>query len=275
MRILVADDHYANRLLTESLLLRHGHSVEVADNGKQAWELCHSHVFDLILLDIQMPVMDGFEALKAIQTSDNKNKDLPIFALTAHTGPLEMAAMIGAGFHAVLKKPFRISEMMKHLASTQAAAPKETKKEAENIKLLNKYADVLSLTLLELRTLDILIRAIGSERMQDVLTAYWIDASMMLETLKQHRPQDASSSADVLVEVRRTAHGLKGASANIGLLKASRIASQLQNAPIENVAFLIHALDITLEESKGALATYCKSKTEAQNPEPMPDIMVS
>ena len=128
---------------------------------KQSWP-ARKKKFDLLLLDIQMPVMSGIAALKWIKTLENGNEGAPAFALTAHSHNAEIKVILSKGFEAVLQKPFRVSEMMRHLGrpyknnverDTQQEGPEDTDPKI--------YSDVMEMPLLEVRTLDILLGAIA------------------------------------------------------------------------------------------------------------------
>ena len=257
MHILVADDHYANRLLTQSLLQREGHEIALANNGKEAVRACMSNVFDLLLLDIQMPIMSGIQALKWIKTLENGNTIAPAFALTAHTHRAEINTILSKGFEAVLQKPFRVSEMMRHLGRPYKNGPERDMGQMPDIDAETKiYENVTDLPLLEVQTLDILLETIGPDRMCTVLKAYWKDANTMISSLKNTRLMSQNREKE-LTELRKTAHGLKGASANVGLLRASRLSAFLQNAPFEDIPYLIETLENTLQDSQASLRDYC------------------
>ena len=77
MRILLADDNEANRIIAASILEREGHIVVTANNGEKALVECEGVKFDLILLDILMPTLDGIKTLRRLRRSDSRNKTLP------------------------------------------------------------------------------------------------------------------------------------------------------------------------------------------------------
>jgi len=267
MQILVADDHYASRLLTQSLLQRENHNIALAGNGKAAVDLCKTQSFNLILLDILMPSMDGFQALKRIKAIKNGNADIPVFALTAHSHAAEIKLILLKGFDAVLQKPFRVTEMMRQLDRPYKAnvTPLMQDKQYPSVDAAI-YTNVVDMPLLEVQTLDILLGAIGPDRMCNVLKAYWQDAHKMIKTLKATRITTSLGAETELVNLRKTAHNLKGASANIGLLKAARLSALLQNAPIEDIPFLIETLDLTLRDSQPAIRDFCGLAGEATKP---------
>lgn len=267
MLVLLADDHFASRLLSQSLLQREGHEVTLVEDGKQAVQACKNKVFDLILLDIQMPVMNGFEALKWIKAIDNGNETAHIFALTAHSHLQEIRTIMSKGFGAVLQKPFRVAEMMRYLERPyKTHVNRATTLAVQDNTEQRIYLDVMELPLLETQTLDILLGAVGQKRMCKILAAYWNDADTMVKSLKSTRITLPVEAEKELIKLRKTAHGLKGASANIGLLKASRLAAKLQNAPMEDIPFLVETTERTLNESQSALRDYCGLAGEPTDP---------
>ena len=104
-RILVAEDVELNRDLIRTVLERDGHDVVFAWNGRQAVELVRQFSFDLILMDVQMPLMDGIEATRQIRELDGPGADVPIVALTANVMAAEQDKCLKAGMNDVLLKP--------------------------------------------------------------------------------------------------------------------------------------------------------------------------
>ena len=110
-KILVAEDDFANQRVASLFLKKLGYEVEIAENGHQAVELAQSKPFRLILMDCQMPVMDGFEATKQIRASEGPNKDIPIIALTANVVCGVNGDCINAGMNDILNKPVQLEQM--------------------------------------------------------------------------------------------------------------------------------------------------------------------
>ncbi len=108
LRILLVEDNAINRLVNSKMLLRIGHSVSVAEDGIRAIDILKKEEFDLILMDIQMPVMDGYETTRIIRSGTEKEipKDIPIVALTAHALEEEENKCRIVGMDGFLTKPF-------------------------------------------------------------------------------------------------------------------------------------------------------------------------
>ena len=106
LRILIAEDNLVNQKLMSRMLERQGHTVAVAGNGKAALTALVSEPFDLVLMDCEMPEMDGFEATRAIRKSHSvQNSDVPIVAMTGHTGEEGRNACLRAGMNDHVSKP--------------------------------------------------------------------------------------------------------------------------------------------------------------------------
>ncbi len=118
LRVLIADDHDANRRLAVTILRKRGHYCREAANGREAIELARREPFDVILMDIQMPGMDGFEATSAIrQMEQSTGRHVPIIALTAHAMSGDREACLAAGMDAYLAKPLRPRELVQLVES--------------------------------------------------------------------------------------------------------------------------------------------------------------
>jgi signal transduction histidine kinase/CheY-like chemotaxis protein len=118
LQILVAEDNAINRKVAKQILERRGHHVCFAHNGIQAIEQLKQTDFDLILMDIQMPQLDGVGATQQIRkgAAGEKKADIPIVALTAYTRVEDQRKFMQAGMNAYLSKPIQIDELTKVLA---------------------------------------------------------------------------------------------------------------------------------------------------------------
>lgn len=115
-RALVADDNEDSRKLATLMLKREGMVVSQAENGRQAVDQACAETPDLILMDLEMPVMGGLEALRAIRAGDNTSA-VRIIALSAHAAGESREESLVAGADAYLVKPLRMAELQKALAT--------------------------------------------------------------------------------------------------------------------------------------------------------------
>jgi CheY-like chemotaxis protein len=107
-RVLIADDNATNRLVARTLLQHMGLDSESVENGALAVEAVRDGAFDLVLMDIKMPVMDGVAAVRAIRSLPAPACETPVFALTANADPWDAAQYLADGMDAVVEKPIKI-----------------------------------------------------------------------------------------------------------------------------------------------------------------------
>jgi two-component system, sensor histidine kinase and response regulator len=114
LRILMAEDNVVNQLVASKMLTRQGYTVQVAENGLQALEASADQEFDLILMDIQMPGMGGYDATAAIRRREQSSgaRRIPIIGLTAHVMKGTRELCLEAGMDGYVSKPFRSSELL-------------------------------------------------------------------------------------------------------------------------------------------------------------------
>jgi signal transduction histidine kinase/CheY-like chemotaxis protein len=117
LRIMLAEDNRVNQKLAMRLLERAGHSVLVAGNGREAVAAFRREAFDLILMDVQMPEMDGLEATAAIRAAEtNTGTHIPIIAMTAHAFSEDRERCLAAGMDAFLTKPVHVAQLHEVIA---------------------------------------------------------------------------------------------------------------------------------------------------------------
>jgi PAS domain S-box-containing protein len=126
LRVLVAEDSPANQMLCRYVLQRRGHEVVEASTGEKAYQLVQDEDFDVVLMDVSMPGMDGIEATAAIRRlADAQKARLPIVALTAHAMRGDQERCLAAGMNAYLSKPFQASELIQAVEHTAAGSKQE------------------------------------------------------------------------------------------------------------------------------------------------------
>ncbi|MCE9598287.1 MAG: response regulator [Spirochaetia bacterium] len=111
-RILVAEDDEINRILVQRILGQAGHDVKTAENGAEAVKLLEAQEFDLALVDLQMPEMDGYSAVRLARKLHSSNASIPMYALSANTLPSDLAACRTAGFTGHIAKPYRREDLL-------------------------------------------------------------------------------------------------------------------------------------------------------------------
>ena len=114
-RVLLVEDNTINQQVAREILEQAGLAVDLANDGKEAVELAEKHKYDVILMDIQMPVMDGFAATNQIRNSKSKNRNVPIVAMTAHAMAGDREKSIAAGMVDHVTKPIDPAELCRIL----------------------------------------------------------------------------------------------------------------------------------------------------------------
>ncbi len=223
LNILLAEDNPVNQRIGVSMLEKQGFKVTVANNGREAIELLEKDSFDLVLMDVQMPEMDGLEATKKIR---EKKIDIPIIALTANAFEEDKRRCLEAGMDAYLSKPIKIEEFFNIVSDlfgkgeNRDEPPKESKKqEAKKEGMIEDDAgqDEIDME----KALDI----VGGDKelLRELLEMFLKDCPEKIRGLEQAiRDKDDK----VLSEV---AHSLKGASGNLRLTKIYELCLALEN----------------------------------------------
>ena len=207
--VLVVDDNETNRLLLSEMLQRLGHHVSSAANGPDALEIAMVESFDLILMDISMPDMDGTDVAELLREHEGPNKDTKIIAQTAHASPEDCDQFLAAGIQGVLTKPIS----METLRSTLDG-------EEEEICLL--YADD-AMAQLDLEQLRMLVTIKGSEFTIKSLDALLREVSLLIQSLKPNSAQDLYDQ-NVIDQV----HATSGACATLGAKSLHRSLFEIE-----------------------------------------------
>jgi CheY-like chemotaxis protein/HPt (histidine-containing phosphotransfer) domain-containing protein len=122
LRVLIAEDNPVNQMLAVRLLQRQGHSTVIAANGRKALATLEKQEFDLVLMDVQMPEMNGFEATAAIrQEEQTTGRHIPIIAMTAHAMKGDKERCLTAGMDAYVSKPITPDELFRAVAKIAPA----------------------------------------------------------------------------------------------------------------------------------------------------------
>ncbi|MFD2263736.1 PAS domain S-box protein [Lacibacterium aquatile] len=147
MRILLAEDNEINRSLVVTMLKRRGHQVTAVENGRLAVDAALSEPFDIVILDIQMPVMDGATAARHIRNAPQPTCALPLIALTADVMPEHRESYFAAGLDRILPKPVDWHQLDATIAELTGQAPTEGHATVDwNMKPLLSDATIARLT---------------------------------------------------------------------------------------------------------------------------------
>jgi len=217
LRILLAEDNAVNQLVALRLLEKYGHTVAVAANGKKALEAAGKESYDLILMDIQMPEMNGWEATAVIRERERESgAHVPIIAMTAHAMKGDEEKCMAAGMDGYLTKPIRTADLLAALDRISS------QKSASEIVL-----DPSSSTNDSEPAIDL---AAALERLDGDRSLF----DELVEVFRGECPQTMEEIRRALVvqddkRVERGAHTLKGSSSNLGAIATSRAAAELES----------------------------------------------
>jgi CheY-like chemotaxis protein len=218
-RVLLAEDNLANQEVALAMLHNLGVSVEVAANGMDVMALLERQQFDLILMDCQMPVMDGFQATAAIRAREGEQRHIPIVALTANAVAGDRQRCLAVGMDEYLSKPFtqdQLGDMLRRWLAP--AAPRSAAPGAEGAPAAPPAAAGGLLDQEALATL----RQLRPGLLRRVVDA-WLEQSPAL-----YRDVElAARSADGAL-LYRAAHSLKNGSANVGARQLSELCAELE-----------------------------------------------
>ena len=221
--ILVVDDYAINQDVVKALLEGEGYMVSLADNGQQAVKMVKETSFDVVLMDLQMPVMDGFEATRVIR-SEHRFSDLPIIALTAHAGKHEKDKCLDQGMTDYVSKPIDMEQLL--LVLSKYITPINTELYHSN----NDLHKIGSTGLTNLQSSGIDARAVLKKVGGDIfvfcqlLMDFRQQFAGVMQQIKNSLQHGDKQLAEQLI------HGLKGVAANLAAYELVTKAGKLEAA---------------------------------------------
>lgn len=136
LNILIVEDDKASQIVMYNLFKKYGHICDIANNGQEAINILKTKQYDLILMDIQMPIMDGVQATKFIRKSEEGNdKHIPIIALTAYALKGDKEHFLGLGMDEYISKPFNVEELLQTVY-------KIVKKDESDLNIVNRQNNI-------------------------------------------------------------------------------------------------------------------------------------
>jgi CheY-like chemotaxis protein len=236
LSVLLVEDNLVNQEVCRAMLEHLGHRVEVAGNGKVAVDHVTEKEYDIVLMDCQMPEMDGYAATRAIRKLEEagfgETRHTPIVALTAHALQGDAERSLAAGMDDHLSKPFTIDQLREVILkyaqvngknhSGQPAVSQNDDQEKQSSSTQTDHANGFDTTALDrIRALE----APGSnDLIKTVISHYCNETPKILESLKGAlQGNDAPS-------VNKLAHSLKSSSANVGAIALSELCKEMELA---------------------------------------------
>ncbi|MCP3875325.1 MAG: response regulator, partial [Desulfobacteraceae bacterium] len=225
-KILMADDNVINLKVALATLKRLGYKADTVSDGKQAVSTLEKKQYDIVLMDCQMPEMDGFKATKLIRSPDSnvKNHHIPIIALTADSTKEAKEKCLTAGMDDYMAKPFTpelLSEKLKKWLPNQNGNGDD--------KILSPGSNFLTEDNLDWA--GFLDRVMGDEDL-----AIEIFNEFLIETLKKIKTIITAIDEKNIEAVNNEVHILKGSSANVGAIAVQKIASKIETSNVNDLS---------------------------------------
>ncbi len=282
LRVLVAEDIPANQKVVTAILSRRGHEPTIAYNGREAIDLFERGRFDVILMDVQMPILDGIQATKAIRDLEKvSGRRIPVIAMTAHAMPGDRDACLAADMDGYLSKPLDAQLLLKtieHLHQPRTHSNellasfitksgfwrlRQKKQGSQSLPVKGKLRVSEITQSRELWNPAVVLRRMGgdTELLSSMVDYFLEDSPSLLEELK--RLIDAGDA----VEACRVAHSLKGLCSNFDAEAATQAGAAVEatcNAgKLEEASALVLPLSEELRQLSPALIAWQKANTTA------------
>jgi CheY-like chemotaxis protein len=240
LQILLAEDNAVNQQVAMRLLEKRGHFVTVASNGREALGFMQQSRFDVVLMDVQMPIMDGFEATAAIRKQEaSTGNHLGIIAMTAHALQGDRERCLASGMDAYITKPLKADELAEVVEATAGSKGPSELPTGKPVPVLD-CAEALS-------------RLNGDgELLADLARLFLDDSPNQMTAIRNSIEQgDVSGLA-------RASHALKGSIGNFGARRAFEAASELEKTArkgdLANCRLLCSALEHEMRALEPGLA---------------------
>ncbi|WP_196214026.1 PAS domain S-box protein [Methanolobus vulcani] len=217
-KILLVEDNIINQNVAQSMLHKLGLEADVAENGREAIEALEKEKYDLVLMDVQMPEMDGLEATRLIRdrTSSVLDHEVPIIAMTAHAMKGDREQCIEAGMSDYLSKPIKIQPLVETLGNWLTNITEDMPADASHeVTIDPQIFDRQLLMENVMEDIDLARKIVG---------IFLKNAPSQIENLKRAIEDE---NADL---IRSCAHSVKGASASVGGMTLSRLAAEIEMA---------------------------------------------
>jgi two-component system, sensor histidine kinase and response regulator len=243
LHLLLAEDNLVNQMLAVRLLEKQGHSVVVAGNGVEVVRMVEREPFDLVLMDVQMPEMDGFEATAAIRERErDTGRHIPILAMTAYAMKGDRERCLAAGMDSYISKPIQPRELWQAIEQLVPAALSPNSDHQGSLSSANDILDRVEA-----------LERVGGDRalFKELVEVFLADCPRLGKNIR-----DALAQGDA-ANLSRAAHTLKGAVSTFGAHPARTAAQQLEllgdKGDLTNAASLVAHLETELERLKPVL----------------------
>ena len=253
LRILLAEDSIPNQKLAVGLLTKWGHTLTVTANGREALAAWEAQPFDLILMDVQMPEMDGLQATQLIRESERvSGRHIPIIAMTAHAMKGDREECLAAGMDGYVPKPIRVNELSTALTNLFAQGAERGPVEPAAAAAASEDADKFKSRVDWSAALETVLG--DRDLLKTVIDAVLVECPAVLEQLEQ-----AIAAGDAAV-VRRAGHTIKGSLRTFEATRAADLAASVEeagrNGKLDGVSGLVPELKQELATVLRELAAF-------------------
>jgi CheY-like chemotaxis protein/HPt (histidine-containing phosphotransfer) domain-containing protein len=226
LRILIAEDNRINQKFAMALLTGAGHVVEIAANGHLAVNAVRSGNFDVVLMDVQMPELDGAGATRQIRALPGSERNVPIIAMTAHAMAGAREEYLAAGMNDYVSKPVQPTLLLSKLADIAAARPSPSFKDEplQTQTPVRAEENDQDFPVLDFKQLDDLQAALKPTALVEFISLYFVDVDLHLKEIARSR------AIEDFAKVSSEAHVLVSTSGNLGAMQTSAVARRLENA---------------------------------------------
>ncbi len=247
-QILLVEDNPTNRRIAKTILARTGARIDTAQDGAEAVAAAKSTAYDLILMDIHMPNMNGFEATRAIRALPAPNGNAPIVALSASAFQEDQDQCRAAGMNDFLAKPYRGGPLREIVGRAMGVSAAEPVSRAPAIEAANDSSFYSDQPAFEFECFAVLGKEIGEEDARQLLSKFMGDARHRLDDMRV-----AFARQEMLV-LKDAAHSLKSSSAMLGLARLSAISREIElvilNKHFDQVENLNHAANTAFHDAR-------------------------
>lgn len=245
INILVAEDTPLNQKLLKKIVHKWGYNMDVAANGKEALALLDKNNYDIILMDIQMPEMDGYTASTIIRAlPDEHKKSIPIIALTAHASNEEAQKCLGLGMNAYISKPFDSNALLNTIF--QLVNKTDLKTTTQVYGEIAKSEQLYDLSYIKEHASG------DNDFLIDMISTCLRDTPPLLEQLKSDIKQNNYE------KVRVTSHSMKGLFLTLGMNEAARLLREIEvmaqsNGQMSVISSNYFKIESMFKQAKGLL----------------------
>jgi signal transduction histidine kinase/DNA-binding response OmpR family regulator len=258
LHVLLVEDNKINRTFALALLTKAGHRTDIAENGLQAVEAVKRTDYDVVLMDIQMPEMDGIQATRRIREMPSPKREIPIIALTAHALAGAREDYIAAGMDDYLSKPVNPPALLAKLGEiAERLRPRPAVPDIAASPRMPTIGDLLAKAGIEPAALDTLDSVMAPAEASEFVEAFRVELAIRMSKMLE-----ADSTQALSIE----AHALIGTAGNVGAMNVSELACSVEKSckagDIASARATVAVLRGTADSASEGLEAWLKTKAE-------------